>query len=516
MDSLARWFYDRPIRYKLTLAVMGLCFVALTVANISLVVVQYLHTQLELHEEMEATAKLIEQASQAALDFEDKQSADEAVSLLRFQNDVSYACLYDADHHLFTHYAANADEPCPAINPGTIEKAWDRLVKKQEIGERAQPLGTLFIIYSLRQVYFSLIYIALAGFIILLVVLLLSYWATRFIERLIANPITQLADAARELSSTGNYSIRLEKKSSDEVGVMVDNFNRMLERIEQHDASIREEKQKVELLNNELILANQEADIARRTAERTNYLKSEFLANMSHELRTPMHAILGFSRRSIKKIDTLSQNQLLENLQLINESGDRLLGLLNDLLDLSKLEAGKMNFDIAPTDLQQSMEKMLREIQSLAHDKQVEIELESPNFPTTVECDGLRIGQVILNMLSNAIKFTPPGKSIYLSFSETEIAKNKPVMRKAICFTVADEGTGIPEGELEMVFDKFAQSSKTKSGAGGTGLGLAICKEIIRAHSGRIWAEHGEKGGAIFKFAIPCIQKKTHIEAEIV
>jgi signal transduction histidine kinase len=236
---------------------------------------------------------------------------------------------------------------------------------------------------------------------------------------------------------------------------------------------------------------------------------------MSHELRTPMNAILGFSRRSIRKIDLLSNEQLQENLQLINESGERLLNLLNDLLDLSKLEAGKMLFEMKPADLRTCVERMLREMQSLAHDKRVDIIIEPPEFPVTVECDAVRISQVILNMLSNAIKFTPAGKQIHLSFAETELEKNTPVMRKAIVFRVSDEGPGIPEGELELVFDKFAQSSKTKSGAGGTGLGLAICREIIRAHSGRIRAEHGDNGGAVFWFAIPCIQVSSRLETEI-
>lgn len=516
MQKLLTWFHDHSIHYKLTLAVMIVCFIALTTTTILQVIVQYLHVRMELNEEIEATTVLISRGSKVALDFEDQEGATETLSTLKFQEDVHYACLYDEKGYVFAYYSRGNVSLCPLRkSQAAFEDDWNVLTKVQEIASNGQYLGTLFVVYNMERQYLTLIYIMSTGIAILLAVLALVYWTTRFIKQLIAAPIMGLAEKVREFSVTGDYTIRGEKKYDDEIGLLIENFNRMLERIEQKDASIREEKKKVERLNNDLIVANQEADIARQVAERANYLKSEFLANMSHELRTPMNSILGFSRRSIKKIGTLSQEQLLENLQLIHESGNRLLTLLNDLLDLSKLEAGKMKFEMKPADLSQCVERMLREIQSLAHDKRIEIKVSQPDFSVTVECDAVRLCQVILNILSNAIKFTPVGKSIFIHFSETEITKNTGVMKKGVQLTIEDEGEGIPEGELELVFDKFAQSSKTKSGAGGTGLGLAICKEIIRAHSGRIWAERAESGGAAFHFAIPFIQKKAHLEMEV-
>lgn len=367
MQALNIWFNNHPIRFKLTAAVMGVCFIALTVANAAQIGVQYLSQRFELQEEIDGTAELMERGSRAALDFEDWESARETLSSLRFQEDVLRACLYNGNDTLFADYTAQQAPSCPETKEERLfEESWNTILKIQEIDDGMQHLGTLYIEYHLNHFYMILLYTAAAGFVILLAVLFLSYRATRFIERLIAMPIMELAGKAKEFSRTGDYTLRVGKKYDDEIGALVENFNRMLERL-------GEEKHKVEALNNDLLLASREADTARRAAERANYLKSEFLANMSHELRTPMNSILGFSRRSIKKIGTLSEEQLLENLQLINESGNRLLELLNDLLDLSKLEAGKMEFDITPSDLRLCVEKMLREIQSLAHDKRVEV-----------------------------------------------------------------------------------------------------------------------------------------------
>lgn len=516
MRRLHHWLQNASIRYKLIVAIMSICFLTIVVTNIAYLIVQFGYAKSELREEVKTTLHLMEYGSSASLDFGDKDSARATLLALEYQPDILRACLYDADGNIFAHYVSGDTPKCPVNETDYIENHdWLHTTGAQVIKSSGKILGKLYTLYTLSKLYTTLFYIIATGLVLGGLAMLLAFWATRFAEKLIATPIISLAEEVHNFSQFGDYSMRLEKLSEDEMGVLVDNFNKLLARIEANDVSIREEKSKVESLNHDLVLATREADMARKAAERANYLKSEFLANMSHELRTPMNSILGFSRRSIKKIDTIGKDDLLENLKLIHDSGNRLLGLLNDLLDLSKLESGKMKFEIAPADIISCTEQTLRETQSLAHDKGVTIAIKKPNCSTTVQCDSIRINQVILNLLSNAIKFTPTGKKIRISFSETELPKNTEIMKKAMLFGVSDEGTGIPEGELEIVFDKFAQSSKTKSGAGGTGLGLAICKEIIRAHSGKIWAEHGENGGAAFYFAIPYIQKKTSFEEEI-
>lgn len=242
-------------------------------------------------------------------------------------------------------------------------------------------------------------------------------------------------------------------------------------------------------------------------AQAANRAKSEFLANISHELRTPMHAILSFSNFGLEKLTTVPLEKLSVYFERIHQSGDRLLVLVNDLLDLAKLEAGKMELEVSTQDLTELLVTHIGEQEATAAQKNVTVRLENRNTPLEGSFDPIRIGQVVTNLLSNAVKFTPEGCTIALSIS-TGVMAIEDVNGSfsdvpAIHFRIEDEGIGIPNDELEQVFDKFIQSSKTNTGAGGTGLGLAICKQIIDAHNGLIWAESAESGGAVFNFTIP-------------
>jgi signal transduction histidine kinase len=207
-----------------------------------------------------------------------------------------------------------------------------------------------------------------------------------------------------------------------------------------------------------------------------------------------MHAIIGFSRLGIKKLDIWPSVKIRETFKEIQDSGDRLLRLINDLLDLSKLEAGKMNFEMANNDLIILVNTVIKELRLLIGQKNLSINVVTDMPKLLLTMDATRIGQVIRNLLSNSIKFTPAGKSInVVAASEDEY----------IVLQVCDQGIGIPEDELQSIFDKFVQSSKTKTGAGGTGLGLSICKEIIIAHKGIIYAENNPEGGAKFIIKLP-------------
>jgi PAS domain S-box-containing protein len=249
---------------------------------------------------------------------------------------------------------------------------------------------------------------------------------------------------------------------------------------------------------------------ARDVAEAANLAKSEFLANMSHELRTPMHAILSFSRLGETRTTTadIDGPKLLSYFQRISQSGDRLLALLNNLLDLAKLEAGRMHYDFGHHDLRSIVETIVGELAAYASDRGVTVEVDDGALPVLAWCDPARIGQVVRNLLSNALKFTPSGRAVNVriglgEWASPDVQESAPATAAA-SIVVTDEGSGIPEGELEAVFDKFVQSSTTRSGAGGTGLGLAICREIVGQHDGRIWAENGREGGAVFQVMLRC------------
>lgn len=243
--------------------------------------------------------------------------------------------------------------------------------------------------------------------------------------------------------------------------------------------------------------------VQREKAEFANNAKSEFLANMSHELRTPMHAILGFSSLGVSKVNPTENTKIASYFSRINESGQRLLNLLNDLLDLSKLEADKMIFELSENDLQKTIENVVAELNPLFRDRSLTVDIETTNIDTVVTCDKEKITQVVQNLLSNAMKFTPDGMSLMVYFEEAKLAVNDSEI-PAISVSIMDQGVGIPEDELESVFGKFVQSSNTESGSGGTGLGLSISREIIEHHSGVITAKNSVgEGGSVFTFTLP-------------
>ncbi len=252
---------------------------------------------------------------------------------------------------------------------------------------------------------------------------------------------------------------------------------------------------------------------AKNAAEQASHVKSEFLANMSHELRTPLHAILSFARLGKDRIggrvpDEDSTARAKRYFTRILEAGDRLLALVNDLLDLSKLEAGKMHYELKPCDLIQLVHGAAFEFEALIEERQLRLELPPPERQAPAMIDAPRFAQVLRNVLSNAFKFSDKGGLVRLRVEEAEMnggrRANDPVTSiPAWRIEVSDNGVGIPEDEVEAVFDKFIQSSKTRTGAGGTGLGLAICREIVAAHRGSIAARNRPEGGAVFEILLP-------------
>lgn len=253
---------------------------------------------------------------------------------------------------------------------------------------------------------------------------------------------------------------------------------------------------------------------AKEEAERANQSKNEFLANMSHELRTPMHHILSYSKSGINKFDKVNKEKLLHYFTQTRTSGERLMILLNDLLDLSKLESGQMSYDMKSIDLAEMIKQIVSEFSQMALESEIYLKVEEPDLPTIVTCDSQKIGQVIRNLLSNAMKFTPSNKSIIISYDSHVLPVIKDMTNSnsvpGLKVRIMDEGSGIPDNELESIFDKFIQSSITKTNAGGTGLGLAICREIVVAHQGKIWAENNPQRGSSFSFVLPYHLESDH------
>ena len=362
----------------------------------------------------------------------------------------------------------------------------------------------------------------------LTIVIVLSLSIFFIFKRAALNRIDELINCS-EYVSHGDLNQSVNVTSQDELGKLGVSFNNMIRNLKSNiglkEQALQEisdlnktleskvEARTIELnsKNHELSLQRLELEnhrdnlqdlikektadliVAKELAESANIAKSDFLANMSHELRTPMHAILSFSRFGIKKSETVTPEKNLEYFKKIETSGERLLSLLNDLLDLSKLESGKQELDINNYRLSEITCEVIDEFELLLHEKNIQIHLDNNELNAEANCDKPKIGQVIRNLVSNAIKFSEQNYQISIRINEEP---------EFIRFEIEDEGIGIPDEELEQVFDKFIQSSKTKTGAGGTGLGLPICREIISLHKGEIAAEHGKEGGALFWFTL--------------
>jgi signal transduction histidine kinase len=310
------------------------------------------------------------------------------------------------------------------------------------------------------------------------------------LARNLARPIESIQVAAGRIGS-GALDQRIEVTSRDELGALAGEFNRMAGRLQESYAGL---EQQVEERTRELTNALARLDEKGRELEAASHHKSEFLANMSHELRTPLNAISGFSQVLRKRLYGEINDKQAEYLDEILASSRDLLTLIDDVLDLSKVEAGQIELDIAPFSLPATLERGLVVVGERATKGDVRVSFASEPGIDMVSGDERRVRQVVLNLLWNAVKFTPPGGSVDVGATR---------VNGEVRVSVADTGPGIAPDDQARIFEEFQQAAAGREQREGTGLGLALSKRLVELHGGRIWVESEPGKGSTFLFTLP-------------
>ncbi len=440
-------------------------------------------------------AEVVAVNSTAALSFKDDSAAQEILSALSVEPTIRFATIFSQDGSTFATYRKGG------VASGTETIGFDEqahqlfknnsrghsfshknldLVRPISLGSRQ--IGFLAVRSDLNSFYNSLwwhVWITLAVF---LVVSCALYVIAKRLQRIISEPILSLAETIRTVSETENYAVRAEKKNNDELGILIDGFNGMLAQIQDRD-------RKLETAVEELIAS-------KKSAEAANAAKSQFLANMSHEIRTPMNGVIGM-------FELLLNNDLPPKLRhyavQAHRSAIGLLSLINDILDISKIEAGRLELESVDFDLVSVTEETIESFAEAAHAKGVELAcLIDSGLPRFVRGDAVRFCQILINLISNAIKFTEQGL-VVVDVQQVEATAENVL----ISCLVSDTGVGIAADKKERIFDSFRQADgSTTRKFGGTGLGLAISRQLVEMMGGGISVVSREGEGASFAFTL--------------
>jgi len=456
-------------------------------------------------------AQIIGSNTVSAMLFDDASSAKNTLSALNAANNILSAGIYTPDGRLFASYSRDPGGEIPTHPPipsGETEIHWlknHEVVLVRSIVFQGKPTETVYIRSSVEELNQRLKRYAGIAVLVLLACLMAALLVSSIFRRAVAEPIVQLAKVARIVSRDKNYSVRaMPTRSRGELAILLDAFNEMLAQIQQSETALRKAheglEQRVQERTAELEAAKKEVEAfsfsvlrAKEEIERASKFKDQFLSTMSHELRTPMNAILGFSELlTDERYGPLNARQL-RYVNHIRIGGQHLLKLINDILDLSKIEAGRLELTMENVDVETTVAEVLDVVRPLAEQKSQTL-LHRVEDGAAVQGDATRFRQVLMNLLGNAIKFTPEGGSIEMSARRLE---------GNIRTEVRDSGPGIPAEEQMRIFEAFHRLQQSGQAPEGTGLGLAITKRLIELQGGQLGLESEVGKGSCFWFSLP-------------
>ncbi len=493
---------DWSIRKKLGLLTACGALVALALAASAFAI----HTVRSIHagkeQQLVALADILGSNAATALEFRDRETAVEVLASLRLQPSIECAALFDPDNQLIASYPSGLPEealPSDLLPTSKAMLVEQNVVVIHEIVHGSERVGTIYLKSNLDEVNEQLARAAWIMVLVMAAALAFSMLLTSRLRRVFVAPIQELAEAMERVSQGGDYSLQVKPKGRDELGILCEGFNVMLGRIE----SAHEE------LEERVARRTAELQIALQDAEAGNRAKSEFLANMSHELRTPMTAILGFAELLESDFDShdtdaggsdrLESDTTRSYLETICSNGRHLLHLVNGILDLSKIEAGMMEIQTAECSLQDIVEDVASALRIRARGKGLNLSAEYVYpLPATIQTDAIRLKQILVNLVGNAVKFTEQG-SVRILVSCERIADDD----HRVHIAVADTGIGMSPGQVDKIFEAFVQvdTSLTRR-FGGTGLGLTISKRLAAILGGSIEAGSFPGKGSTFTLTL--------------
>jgi signal transduction histidine kinase/CheY-like chemotaxis protein len=436
-------------------------------------------------------------AGSAAADvrFDDPETATKTLSALSLKPHLLAAAIYTKENRLLAKYiraGVPADSVPEAPGPDGHNFNRGRLTFFQPIVFNNGRIGTLFIQSSLAQLQARLKRFSGALAVILTAAFLIVVVLSSYFQRLISEPLLTLARTARIVSEQKDYSVRAARQTAGEIGFLTDQFNEMLAQIQKREQELRE-------VNRQVAASEQKALAATQA-------KSAFLASMSHELRTPLTAIIGFSEMLQAEAESEGRKQQAEDLFRINDSAKQLLGLINGLLDLSKIEAGKMELHLEWFDLDGLVGEVANTIRALVESKGNQLVLDCPAKIGSIRADLVKLRQCLFNLLGNANKFTDHGTvSLRVRHLSPVPAPEQTIPSAGqVEFCVTDTGIGMTAEQAGKIFEAFAQAESTTARKyGGTGLGLAITKQFCQMMGGSIRVDSEVGKGSTFTMELP-------------